>query len=80
MNLIRSICCFFSSRCASGAADTTKADEGRDVLTRDAGTPPAPPRPANDDTENSHRSSSLNLPAVGGAAQANARFPELHVI
>ena len=37
MNLIQSICCFFSSRCASGAAEPKKADQdgyARDVAPR----------------------------------------------
>ena len=36
MNLIQSICCFFSSRCASEAADPKKADQDR--YARDAAT------------------------------------------
>ena len=56
MNMIRSICCFFSSRCANGATDTRKADQGGDVQTRATRTPPPPPRPTPDDTENSRRS------------------------
>jgi hypothetical protein len=46
MNLIQSICCFFSSRCASGA-EPKKAD----VETHDLGTAPPPRRPATPDTE-----------------------------
>ena len=38
MNLIQSICCFFSSRCASGAVEPKKADQDGYVETRDAGT------------------------------------------
>ena len=34
MNLMQSICCFFSSRCASGAADPRNAEQGSDVQTR----------------------------------------------
>jgi hypothetical protein len=34
MNLIQSICCFFSSRCAGGEAESKKADQ--DGYTRDA--------------------------------------------
>ena len=63
MNLIQSICCFFSSRCASGAADPKKADQDGDVQTRDAGTPPPPPRPATPETEDFASHSALNLPA-----------------
>jgi hypothetical protein len=45
INLIQSICCFFSSRCASGAAEPKKADQ--DGYARDAANPPSsPPRPA----------------------------------
>jgi len=55
MNLIQSICCFFSSRCASGAADPKKADQDGYVETRDAGTAPPPPRPATPETEDSLR-------------------------
>ena len=44
MTLIQSICCFFSGRCASGAAEPKKADQ--DVYARDAATAPSsPPRP-----------------------------------
>jgi hypothetical protein len=53
MNLVQSICCFFSSRCASGAAEPKKADQ--DVETRDAGTAPPPPRRATPETEDSLR-------------------------
>ena len=49
MNLMQSICSFFSSRCASGAA------QGGDVQTRAAGTPPPPPRPATPETDDSRR-------------------------
>jgi len=35
MNLIQSICCFFSGRCASGTAEPKKADQ--DGYARDAG-------------------------------------------
>jgi hypothetical protein len=52
MNLIQSICCFFSSRCASGAAEPKKADQ--DGYARDAATSPSsPPRPATPETEDS---------------------------
>ena len=52
MNLIQSICCFFSSRCASGAAEPKKADQ--DGYARDAATAPSsPPRPATPETEDS---------------------------
>ena len=50
MNLIQSICCFFSSRCASGAADPKKADQDGYVETRDVGAAPPPPRPATPET------------------------------
>jgi hypothetical protein len=46
MNLIQSICCFFSSRCGSGAADAKKSDQDGYVEPRDARTAPPPPRPA----------------------------------
>jgi hypothetical protein len=39
MNLIQSICCFFSSRCASGA-EPKKADRGGSVETADVDTAP----------------------------------------
>jgi hypothetical protein len=52
MSLIQSICCFFSSRCAS-EIEPKKADRDGYVKTRDAGTPPQPPRPATPETENS---------------------------
>ena len=45
MNLIQSICCFFSSRCASGA-EPKKADRNSSVETPDVGTAPSPRRPA----------------------------------
>ena len=52
MNLVQSICCFFSSRCASGAAEPKKADQDR--YARDAATAPSsPPRPATPETEDS---------------------------
>ena len=35
MNLMQSICCFFSTQCASGAADRN-ADQGGDVQSRAA--------------------------------------------
>jgi hypothetical protein len=54
MNLIQSICCFFSSRCASEAVEPTKADQDY-VGTRDAGTAPPPPRPTTPETEDSLR-------------------------
>ena len=49
MNLIQSICCFFSGRCGSGAAEPKKADQ--DVYARDAATAPSSPRPATPETE-----------------------------
>jgi len=55
MNLIQSICCFFSSRCASGAAEPKKADQDGYVETRDAGTAPPPPRPVTPETEDALR-------------------------
>ena len=55
MNLIQSICCFFSSRCASEAVEPKKADQDGYVKTRDAGTAPQPPRPATPETEDSRR-------------------------
>ena len=45
MNLIQSIRCFFSSRCASGA-EPKKADQDGYVETPDVATAPPPPRPA----------------------------------
>ena len=47
MNLIQSICCFFSGRCASGAAESKKADQDgyaprcghRSVITTSSATP-----------------------------------------
>ena len=50
MNLIQSICCFFSSRCASGA-EPKKADRDGSVETPDVGTAPPPRRPATPETE-----------------------------
>ena len=38
MNLIQSICCFFSSRCASGAPKPKTADPDDQIDTRDANT------------------------------------------
>jgi hypothetical protein len=38
MNLIQSICCFFSSRCGSGAADAKKSDQDGYVQPCDART------------------------------------------
>ena len=50
MNLIQSICCLFSGRCASGAAESKKADQ--DGYARDAATAPSSqPRPATPETE-----------------------------
>ena len=52
MNLIQSICCFFSGRCANGAAEPKKP--GQDGYARDAATAPSsPPRPATSETEDS---------------------------
>jgi hypothetical protein len=51
MTLIQSICCFFSGRCASGAAEPKKADQ--DGYARDAATAPSSPRPATPETEDS---------------------------
>ena len=52
MNVIQSICCFFSSRCASEAADPKKADQDR--YARDAATAPSSPPPtATPQTEDS---------------------------
>jgi hypothetical protein len=50
MNLVQSICCFFSSRCASGA-EPKKADRNGSVETPDVGTAPPPRRPATPETE-----------------------------
>jgi len=50
MNLMQSICCFFSSRCASGA-EPKKADRDGYVETPDVGTAPPPPRPATPETK-----------------------------
>jgi len=50
MNLIQSICCFFSGRCARGA-EPKKADRDGYVETPDVGTAPPPPRPATPETE-----------------------------
>ena len=50
MNLFQSICCFFSSRCASGA-EPKKADRDGSGETPDVGTAPRPRRPATPDTE-----------------------------
>ena len=54
MNLIQSICCFFSSRCASGA-EPKKADRDGYVQTPDVGTAPPPPRPATSETKGASR-------------------------
>jgi len=52
MNLIQSICCFISGRCASGAAEPKKTDQ--DGYARDVATAPSsPPRPATPETEDS---------------------------
>jgi hypothetical protein len=52
MNLVQSICCFFSSRCASGAVEPKKADQHGHA--RNAATaPPSQPRPATPETEDS---------------------------
>ena len=49
MNLVQSICCFFSSRCASEAADPKRADQ--DDYVRDAATAPSSqPRTATEDS------------------------------
>ena len=72
MNLIQSICCFFSSRCAGGAVEPKKTDQDDYVETRDAGTAPPPPRPGTPETEDSLRSRPLNLPAAGIAASKRA--------
>ena len=53
MNLIQSICCFFSSRCTSAAAEPKNADQDGYVQTRDAATAPPPPRPATPETQDS---------------------------
>jgi hypothetical protein len=50
MNLIQSICCFFSSQCASGP-EPKKADRDGYVETSDGGTAPPPPRPTTPETE-----------------------------
>ena len=50
MNLFQSICCFFSSRCASGA-EPKKADRDGSVETPDVETAPPPRRAATPDTE-----------------------------
>jgi len=50
MNLIQSVCCFFSSRCASGT-EPKKADRDGSVETPDVGTAPPPHRPATPETE-----------------------------
>jgi hypothetical protein len=50
MNLIQSVCCFFSSRCASGA-EPKKADRNGSVETPDMGTAPPPRRPATPEAE-----------------------------
>jgi hypothetical protein len=60
MNLIQSICCFFSSRCASETAEPKKVDQDGYVETRDAGTAPPPPRPATPETEDSGSGSAMN--------------------
>jgi hypothetical protein len=54
MNLIQSICCFFSGRCGSGAAE-----EGGYAETRHAGAAPPPPRPATPETEDSASGSAM---------------------
>ncbi len=58
MNLVQSICCFFSSQRASEVVEP-KADQDRYVETRDAGTAPQPPRPATPETENSTPESAM---------------------
>ena len=58
MNLIQSICCFFSGRCADGAAESKKADQ--DGYARDvAAAPSSPPRPATPETEDSASGSAM---------------------
>jgi hypothetical protein len=59
MNLVQSICCFFSSQRASEVVEPKKADQDRYVETRDAGTAPQPPRPATPETENSTPESAM---------------------
>ena len=59
MNLFQSICCFFSSRCASGA-EPKKADRDGSVGTPDVGTAPLPRRPATPDTEVASGGPALN--------------------
>ncbi len=59
MNLIQSICCFFSSRCDSGA-EPKKSDLDGSVETSDVGNAPPPPRPATSETEVSSRIPALN--------------------
>jgi len=59
MNLIQSICCFFSSRCASEVVEPKKADQDGYVETRDVGTAPQPPRPAAAGAENSASGSAM---------------------
>jgi hypothetical protein len=52
MNLIQSICCFFSSRCAGEVVEPKKADQDGDVETRNGGTAPPSPRPAAPEAKN----------------------------
>lgn len=59
MNLIQSICCFFSGRCASEAAGPKKANQSGYAEARHAGTAPQPPRPAAPETQNSASGSAI---------------------